>query len=257
MNNENKSIHEFQFQLICDYFTRLERQGPGSEETTRKALSFIHNLPVDAKMADIGCGTGTQTITLAENTTGHIKAIDLFPEFINILNSRIKDLNYDSRIKAVIESMDSLSFEESELNLIWSEGAIYNIGFERGLNEWKKYLKKGGYIAVSEVSWFTEERPAEINDFWKDAYPEIDIISNKVRQMENAGYRPVAHFIIPESDWIEGFYNPMAPAREAFLEKYNNDEIAVDFVHNQQHEEKLYHKYKSYYGYVFYIGQKI
>lgn len=64
--------------------------------------------------------------------------------------------------------MDNLPFREEELDLIWSEGAIYNIGFERGLNEWRKYLKTGGYIAVSEISWFTEQRPAEIHNFWME-----------------------------------------------------------------------------------------
>ena len=29
------------------------------------------------------------------------------------------------------------------------KGAIYNIGFERGLKEWRKYLKPGGYMSSS------------------------------------------------------------------------------------------------------------
>ena len=79
--------------------------------------------------------------------------------------------------------MDDLPFGKEELDLIWSEGAIYNIGFQHGLHTWREYLRKGGYVAVSEVSWFTDKRPAEINDFWLDAYPEIDTIPNKVAQM--------------------------------------------------------------------------
>ena len=51
--------------------------------------------------------------------------------------------------------MDNLPFQNEELDLIWSEGAIYNIGFERGMNEWNKYLKKGGFIAVSEAVSYT------------------------------------------------------------------------------------------------------
>lgn len=30
MSNENKTIHEFDFNLICEYFSNVERQGPGS-----------------------------------------------------------------------------------------------------------------------------------------------------------------------------------------------------------------------------------
>ena len=257
MNEENKSIHDFDFQLICEYFSLIERQGPGSEETTCRALSFIDNLPKDAKVADIGCGTGGQTISLAKNIPAHITAIDLFPDFINILNKNLKQLNLEKRVSTMVGSMDNLPFGENELDMIWAEGSIYNIGFERGLNEWNKFIKKDGYIAVSEGTWFTNERPTEIEKFWMDNYPEIDTISNKIAQMENAGYRPIACFVIPESDWTEHFYAPMAPKREIFLKKYNNNKMAIELVKSQVHEENLYNKYKDYYGYVFYIGKKI
>ncbi|NTW26438.1 MAG: class I SAM-dependent methyltransferase, partial [Lentimicrobium sp.] len=154
-------------------------------------------------------------------------------------------------------SMEQLPFQNEELDLIWSEGAIYNIGFERGLNEWRKFLKTGGYIAVSEVSWFTNDRPAEIEDFWKDAYPEIDSIPNKVAQMQRAGYIPVATFILPENCWTEHFYAPQVEAQTAFLKKYAGNNTAEAFVAGERHEALLYSKYKAYYGYVFYIGKKI
>ena len=91
--------------------------------------------------------------------------LDFFPGFVERFNHNARELNLQERVKGIVGSMDALPFGEEELDLIWSEGAIYNIGFERGLNEWRKYLKTGGYVAVSESSWFTEERPAEIHDF--------------------------------------------------------------------------------------------
>jgi SAM-dependent methyltransferase len=153
--------------------------------------------------------------------------------------------------------MDNLPFQKEELDLIWSEGAIYNIGFERGLNEWRKFLKKGGYIAVSEASWFTEERPAEIDKFWKDAYPGIDTIPKKVSQMQKAGYVPVATFVLPESCWTEHFYAPQVSAQENFLLKHAGNEAAEGLVANERREAGLYNKYKEFYGYAFYIGKKL
>ncbi len=257
MDNEIKSIHEFDFNLICEYYSGVERQGPGSPEVTIKALSFIDNLTEKSHIADIGCGTGGQTMTLAKHTQASITGIDLFPTFIDLFNANAAEMNLQNRIKGIIGSMDNLTFQDEELDLIWSEGAIYNIGFERGLNEWRKFLKDGGYIAVTEVSWFTEERPAEINDFWIDAYPEIDTISNKVAQMQKAGYIPVATFILPENCWTEHFYAPQFDAQESFLKKYAGNRTAEEFIANQRHEQGLYDKYKGYYGYVFYIGKKI
>lgn len=257
MSNENKSIHEFDFSLICEYFANIERQGPGSPEVTIKALSFIDNLSSESHIADIGSGTGGQTMVLTQHAPGAITAIDLFPLFIDRLNENAKKLNLHDRVKVIIGSMDNLPFRQEELDMIWSEGAIYNIGFERGLNEWHKFLKTGGYIAVTEASWFTDERPAEIDEFWKDAYPEIDTIPNKVAQLQKAGYLPVATFILPESCWIENFYVPQAAVQESFLKKHAGNKTAEELVANQRHEALLYSKYKEYYGYVFYIGKKI
>lgn len=257
MNDETKSIHEFDFNLICEYFSQLERQGPGSPEVTIKALGFIDNLTAGSRIADIGCGTGGQTMVLAQNAPGQITGIDLFPGFIDLFNRNARRLNLYHRVKGITGSMDNLPFGDEELDLIWSEGAIYNIGFERGLREWRKYLKKGGYIAVSEASWFTNERPTEIDEFWKEAYPGIDTIPSNVSILQNAGYVPVACFILPENCWTDHFYIPQISARDQFLKKHKGKKTVEEFLANEEHESELYFKYKEYYGYVFYIGRKL
>ena len=257
MSNETKSIHEFDFDLICEYFSSLERQGPGCPEVTIKALGFIDNLTDESLIADLGCGTGGQTMVMAQHAPGHITGIDMFPAFIDLFNANAAKRNIQNRVKGIVGSMDDLPFKKEELDLIWSEGAIYNIGFERGLIEWNRFLKPGGYVAVTEASWFTEERPEEINAFWQDAYPEIDTIPNSVAKLQKAGYIPVASFILPEKCWTEHFYVPQVAAQEVFLAKYPLNQNAGDLVANLRHEAVLYDKYKGYYGYVFYIGKKI
>lgn len=258
MSDQNNSIHDFDIHLICEYFSNIDRQGPGSPEVTIKALSFIDPpLSKKSRLADIGCGTGGQTMVLAKHTTGHIVGIDLFPLFIDLFNTNATELNLQERVKGIVGSMDQLPFEREEYDVIWSEGAIYNIGFERGLKEWKEYIKPGGYIALTEVSWFTDERPAEIDEFWMDAYPQIDTIPHKLAQMQKAGYLPVATFILPESCWTEHFYAPQLQVQEDFLLKYPGNKTVEDFIANQRHETLLYHKYKDYYGYVFFIGKKL
>jgi len=257
MSEDPKSIHEFDFELICEYFSGLERQGPGSPEVTLKALSFVDHLTADSRIADIGCGTGGQTRVMAAHAPGRITGIDLFPTFIDLFNRQAKQANLQDRLTGLVASMESLPFREEELDLIWSEGAIYNIGFERGLREWRRFLKPGGYIAVSEASWFTAERPLEIDAFWKDAYPGIDTIPNKVAQVQKSGYLPVATFILPDNCWTEHFYAPQVAARDTFLKKHAGNKTAEEFIANERHEAELYRKYKDFYGYVFYVGKKI
>ncbi|MFT4073466.1 MAG: class I SAM-dependent methyltransferase [Dysgonamonadaceae bacterium] len=251
------SLHDFDFRLICEYFTSLQRQGPGSIEVTLQALSFVDKLTNTSRIADLGCGTGGQTMNLAQNAPGQITGLDLFPDFIRLFNRDAERLGLSDRVKGLVGSMDKLPFEPEELDLIWSEGAIYNIGFEKGLNQWKQYLKKGGYIAVSEATWFTDERPAEINNFWMAHYPEIDTLPNKIIQMQKAGYLPVATFILPEVCWIEHFYALQPQAQAMFLHKYAGNKTVEKFIAGQRYERELYDKYKEFYGYAFYIGKKI
>jgi len=256
MSSENKSIHEFDFNLICEYYSAFERQGPGSPEMTAMAAGFIGGLHENSCIADLGCGTGGQTRVLAGLVPGVITGIDLFPAFIDLFNQEAERMNLSNRVRGITGSMDNLPFQEGEMDLIWSEGAIYNIGFERGVNEWRKFLKTGGYLAVSDASWFTDDRPAEIEKFWHDAYPEINTIPVKTAQLQHAGYIPVATFILPENCWTDHFYAPQKPAQEAFLKKHAGNNTVEDFIAMERHEMQLYARFKEYYGYVFYIGKK-
>jgi len=257
MNDKIKTIYDFDFRLIREYFSSVERQGPGSPQVTIQALNFVDTLTENSRIADIGCGTGGQTMDLAQNAVGKITAIDLSPEYIEKLNKKAKQLNLQDKVKGIVGSMENLPFGQEEFDLIWSEGAIYHIGFERGLNEWRKFLKKGGYIAVSENTWFTDERPAEIQKFWQKAYPEIDTIPNKVAQMQKEGYMPVATFVLPENCWTEHFFPPFVSVQEIFLKKYAGNQAAENFIKHEQYVKELYYKYKAYFGLAFYIGKRI
>lgn len=246
-----------ELELIIDLHKNSERQGPGSEKETLKALEVM-SLPNDRKLkvADIGCGSGGQTITLAQNINGQITAIDLFPEFLDELNDKSEKLGLKEKIKTLEKSMDDLPFNNENFDIIWSEGAIYNVGFENGIKKWKDYLKVGGYLAVSEITWLTNFRPKDIEDFWTQEYPEIDIASNKIKVLENNGYSLVGYFYLRQDSWIENYYKPMEARFENFLERNNNSELAKKVVEENNAEIELHRKYKEYYSYGFYIARK-
>ena len=253
---EEITIHEFDFSLINEYFSELERQGPGSPKETIRALGFIGNLSNKARIADLGCGTGAQTMVLAQNTEATITALDLYAGSIDKLNATAEKLGLLNKVKGIIGSMDDLPFQNDEFDLIWSEGAIANIGFENGLNYWKKFLKKDGYVAVTYESWFTNERPIEIEKWWKNAVPEISTIAHNISIMQKIGYIPVAVFTLPESCWID-YFIPQKARQKEFLKKHAGNKTVENLIAFMRREADLYSKYKQYYGYVFYIGKKI
>jgi len=247
-----------EMELLVDFHKDADRQGPGSTADTLKALNFI-DLPREKplKVADIGCGTGAQTITLAQHIAGHITAVDLFPEFLEQLNRRARELGLQNKITTLEKSMDALDFDAETFDIIWSEGAIYNIGFTKGIQDWKRYLKSGGFLVASEITWLTNSRPKEIEDFWNAEYPEIDTAANKTGVLEENGYSPVAYFTLAQSSWIENFYKPMKLRFSPFLERHHNSESAQKLIDEQKEEINTYLKYKDYYSYGFYIARKL
>ncbi|MEN2280902.1 class I SAM-dependent methyltransferase [Algoriphagus sp. SE2] len=246
-----------ELELIIDLHKNSVRQGPGSENDTLKALDFLNlQTSQNLKVADIGSGSGGQTILLAKNLNGHITAIDLFPEFLDELNEKSQKLGLTEKIDTLEKSMDNLSFKSEEFDLIWSEGAIYNIGFENGIKKWKDFLKVGGYLAVSEITWITQSRPNEIEEFWKSEYPEVDTAANKIKQLENNDYMLVGYFYLSQDSWIENYYKPMQARFEPFLKRHGNSELARKVVEDNQAEIDLYQKFKDYYSYGFYVARK-
>lgn len=254
---EEMTIHEFDFSLINEYFSELKRQGPGSPKETMRALSFVGNLSNKTRIADLGCGTGAQTMVLAQNTEATITALDLYAGSIDKLNATAQKLCLQNKVKGIVGSMDDLPFQNDEFDLIWSEGVIANVGFEKGLNHWKKFLKKDGYVAVTYESWFTNERPAEIEKWWMDAVPEISTIAHNISIMQKTGYIPVAAFTLPESCWIDNYFIPQKARQKEFLKKHAGNKAVENLISFMRREADLYSKYKQYYGYVFYIGKKI
>ena len=248
MNKE--PITEFDLKLIAAFFRKLDRQGPGDDEQTLKALEFLAPHRSGLRIADIGCGTGRQTAVLARHLDGTITAVDLLPELIEGLDARMERLGYGGKVTSVVGSMDDLPFGDETLDLIWAEGSIYNIGFERGLTEWRRFLKPGGAIAVTECSWLSPlRRPA--TPFILENFPEIDTPSAKLRILENAGYIPLAHFLLPASCWTENYFAPAAARMPLFLEEQGHSPAAL-----QREEIEHYRNHGTDYGYVFYIGRK-
>ena len=126
-----------------ELFEGLPRQGPGDSQSTKKALAMIQPLPNDVRILDIGCGSGTQTIELARNTSGTITALDNHQPFLDELDRRVSREGLTERIKVVNGSMFSLDFAKESFDIIWSEGAIFIIGFEQGLETIQAAVEAG------------------------------------------------------------------------------------------------------------------
>jgi SAM-dependent methyltransferase len=244
--------------LLIDFYRPLQRLGPGSETHTLRALELSGLFgSANLNVADLGCGTGASTLVLADHLDGEITAVDLFPEFLEELEKRAQNRTPNAQITTLTGSFEDLPFERESLDAIWAEGSIYNLGFEAGLKSWSPFLADGGILAVSELTWLTYDRPAELQRFWDDAYPEVNRASAKFALLEAAGFTPIGYFVLPDWCWTTNFYEPLQARFDDFLREHAHSDAATALVDAQKQEHALYEKYRSYFSYGFYIAQKV
>lgn len=243
--------------LLVDLHKGQQRQGPGGDAETVRALSLSNISRTERiKVADIGCGTGASTLQLAKSLNADITAIDFLPEFIDILESNARAEGLSGKIKPIVGSMEALPFGDEELDVIWSEGAIYNMGFRNGVMSWRRFLKPGGALVVSEITWINGARPDDLQKYWDGEYPEIGTASSKFAVLEECGYAPAGYFVLPETCWLENYYAPLHEQLPAFIARHAGNEKARAVAETEHHELELYRKYKAYYGYGVYIARK-
>jgi SAM-dependent methyltransferase len=236
-------------------FESLPRQGPGCAGATKQVYSYLPGLPNDAKILDVGCGSGAQTRDLASLSAGTLTAVDNHQPFLDSITSWAGKDGLSRRITTVCASMDALPFEKEQFDLIWSEGAIFIIGFEQGLRAWKPLLKKRGYLVVSDAAWFETNPPHELVQWWeKEGYiPKTE--DQLKEQIRDAGLQVIATYRLPEAGWWDNYYVPML-ARIADLRKiHGNNPALAAILDSFEHEAEMYRKYKQYYGYTFFVMQ--
>lgn len=76
----------------------------------------------------------------------------MLPQFLERLMKKTKENNLVNRIVAEEMLMDNLTFEKKSFDVIWSEGAIYNISFEKGLSLWRRSLAKNKWRYVQHYA---------------------------------------------------------------------------------------------------------
>jgi SAM-dependent methyltransferase len=257
-----------ELELLVDLHLGHERQGPGSQETTRRAIDLAglrtkNDRPL--RIADLGCGTGASALVLAEalaagpsESSGvEIVAIDGIAAFIERLRERVADRGLSGRLEGRVADMAALPFGDREFDVLWSEGAIYNIGFEHGARIWRRHLRPGGLLAVTELSWTSADRPAEIERHWQTAYPGIATPSENLARLERVGYLPIGFFMLPASCW-SNYHDPIEASLPAFLERHADGphrETARAVAEGVRVEIDLRRRYGAFFGYAFHLAR--
>ena len=241
--------------VFFEIHSDLDRESPGRDKYTRQAFEMLPKLE-KPHILDVGCGPGTPTILLAKMSGGDIVGIDTHQSYLDRLKRRAEKDGLSDRIEAINHSMLDMDFPDNHFDIIWAEGSIYNIGFEKGLKEWRRLIKNKGFLVVHEMAWLAEDPPKEIFDYWKAEYPGICTVDENLEIIPKCGYNSIGHFPLPEDAWWKGYYEPLQNRISMLRKKYMDDETTIKILNNEQEEIDMYKKYQKWYGSAFFIMQK-
>lgn len=234
----------------------MPRQGPGSDASTLRALRLAGHLPKPPDILDIGCGPGEQTLCLARATGGHVTAVDTHQPFLDDLAARAAAAGLSERIIPRNQSMFELTDPDGAYDLVWCEGAVFIMGFEAGIRAWRRLLRPGGALGLSECVWLTETPPEEARVFWESEYPALTSVEDNLALLARSGYRVLGHFILPASDWMDGYYLPIRARLAALRPLHAGDPGAEEVFAMEEREIRMYEEHGDSYGYAFFVARR-
>ncbi len=230
--------------------------GSGRTQYTRRAFEMLPRIE-GPRILDIGCGRGEPTLELAVISGGTVTGLDIDQPALDELERRAEDLGLSDRVRTVNRSLLELDLPDEGFDVVWSEGSIWVIGFERGLTEWRRLIRPDGFLVVHEMCWLRPDPPREIRDRWEREYPAITTVQGNLDLIPGCGYGVVGHFSLPEEAWWYLYYGPLEERVQALRESYADDPRALAVLKRQEKEIDLYRKYSKWYGSAFFVTRKM
>jgi len=252
----NRSSPRF-WEIFFEVYESLPRQGPGNRACAARALSLCRDLRESPAILDLGCGVGGQTLQLAELVApGSIVAIDSHAPSIERLKTAIAEHELSQRVSAIVGDMTSLEQPLGSFDLIWSEGALYNIGLRNALRVCHGLLRPGGYLAFTEAVWRKENPPPEVKASFDLDYPTMGWLDDAMAAIQDCDFDLVGHFTLPDEAWWDDFYAPMETRIAELRGKYSGDAEASAILDQLAEEPEMHRRHSGFYAYEFFVARR-
>jgi SAM-dependent methyltransferase len=243
MANLHREIHE-----------GLDRVSDARLGLVRRAFRM---LPIvdRPRILDVGCGRGGTTREIARLSGGQVTGVDIDRRALDDLMERAEEENLSGRIRVVNRSMLEMDLDEGSIDVIWAEGSVHIVGFEVGLDAWRRFLAPKGCLVIHEMAWLRPDPPVEIYDRWRGVYPGIRTLREYVAEIPRHGYRSIDNFSVPEGFWWGEYYRPLEERLRGLRGKYRGDREALEILEDEQRDVDLYRKHSHWYGSAYMIMQ--
>ena len=201
---------------------------------TRRAFRVLPQLD-KPRILDIGCGSGIPTMELAGLSNGQIIGLDINQPLLDRLMRKIKKAGLSDRVKTLKCSMFDMDFPDESFDIIWAEGSISVIGFERGLKEWRRFLKPNGFLVVHD---------------------EVGSITQQLEQIFSCGYDLLGYFVLGEETWWNEYYAPLEKRIHKIRTKHADNPRAIAVLDAEQREIEMVKQNPGRYCSAYFVMKK-
>lgn len=234
-------------------FGGMEKLGPGSNAHTLHVLRLLSKQHFRV-IVDAGCGSGRQTLALARELGTLVHAVDSYKPFLNDLARRADEAQVRELVQTHCMDMKDIPQAFRTIDLLWSEGAAYNIGFPNALSVWAPVIVPDGFAVVSELSWLKESAPVAVRDFFRSGYPDMRSVQQNTEVATRAGFKLFGTYTLPRETWVDGYYDVLAPRAKALLD--HAAPSVREFAAETIREIEVFQHSEDSYGYVFFVLQR-
>jgi ubiquinone/menaquinone biosynthesis C-methylase UbiE len=201
---------------------------------TRKAFRMLPKLD-KPRILDVGCGSGVPTMELARLGQGEVIGIDIDQPTLDKLDRKIKEAGFSNQVQAVNCSILDMSFPDESFDIIWSEGSIFVIGFERGIWEWKHLLKTNGFMVIHD---------------------EMGNIEEKLEQISKCGYMLLGYFVLSQDTWRAEYFAPLEKLVAKSQTILTDDPQALEELNQARRELEMFRNNPERNNSVYFVIQK-
>lgn len=234
-------------------FAGLEKLGPGDNAHTSHVLALLPQRKFNV-VVDAGCGTGRQTLVLATELGTLIHAVDSRASFLDQLSHRARAAKLERSVQTHCMDMEDIPTVFPSIDLLWSEGAAYSIGFGNAFATWARPIAPGGFAVASELTWLKDSPGDAVREFFRAGYPNMQSIEQNIATVQRAGYKVLTTHTLPPEAWTAGYYDVLGPRARQMID--HPDASVRALAAETLQEIEIFRQSDESYGYVFYVAQR-
>ena len=193
-------------------------------------------------------------LATALGESARLCGVDTHAPFLAQLEAGARAEGVADRVETACCSMlDWAAADGEAVDLVWSEGAVYLVGLEAALARFARILSPGGAVAVSEACSLVDPLPPAVRAAFESEGAPLHSADAVLSRVESCGYEVHGHFVLPASDWRDGYYRPLAERVEELAARDPNDELRA-VLDETRAEIALYEEHGDTYSYVFFVA---